>query len=108
MFRVRRHFALISLRCGSQEWFAWKRRPRNLTESDIWIGELLILRGEEGNLGFIFLNMTTFDLPDELRKPYWENQVWMAFMVACSILWARCWFLVEMGMLRSSAHKIAN
>ena len=73
-----------------------------------WDGRVIDIEEGEGNLGFLFLNMTTFDLPDELRKPYWENQVWMEFMVDCSILWARCWFLVEMGMLRSSAHKIAN
>ena len=34
-----------------------------------------------GDLGFLFLNMTTFDLPDELRKPCWENPIWMTSMV---------------------------
>ena len=50
--------------------------------------------------------MTTFDLPDELRKLHWENQVWMTLMVVSSIVWARCWFVVEICILRSSASKM--
>ena len=51
--------------------------------------------------------MTTFDLPDELRKPYWENRAWIVLMVIYSILRARCWFAVEMCILRSSANKMS-
>ena len=50
--------------------------------------------------------MTTFDLPDEFRKPYWENRAWIVLMVIYSILRARCWFAVEMCILRSSADKM--
>jgi len=37
-FRDRRHFALIFVMCGIQEWFDWKRRSRNFIKSNwgIW------------------------------------------------------------------------
>ena len=48
----------------------------------------------KGNLGFLFFNMMTFDWRDKLRKPYWENQVWMGLVVVCCTPWACCWFVV--------------
>ena len=32
-------------------------------------GRSIDLEGGKGNFGFLFLNMTNFDSPDELRKP---------------------------------------
>ena len=51
--------------------------------------------------------MTTFDLPDELQKPYFENKLWMVLMVVCIVF---CGLAVSCSqnvcMFRSSANKM--